>query len=74
MCLDLSRQICLGQILHLQHPIAAARGPLCGRASPLSIGELSQLWETRIRDGTGALVCIAQLTLAVLDRPATARA
>jgi 1,4-dihydroxy-2-naphthoyl-CoA hydrolase len=69
MCVDLTRQICLGQILHQQHPEPAVRGPLSGRAVPLSLGAQSQLWEIQVRDGLGTRVCIAQLTLAVLDRP-----
>jgi 1,4-dihydroxy-2-naphthoyl-CoA hydrolase len=71
MCVDLSRQACLGQILHLQHTEPAHVGPVTGRAAPLAIQGQSQLWEIQIRDGTGARVCIAQLTLAVIDRPST---
>ena len=69
MCVDASRHICLGQILHLQHPAAAVRGPLRGRATPLARDDAQQLWEIQIRDGNGTRVCIAQLTVVVLDRP-----
>ena len=74
MCVDASRQACLGQVLHLQHAHPIARGPVSGRARPLWVEPRSQLWEIEIRDGAGVRVCMAQLTLAVIDRPATAPA
>lgn len=74
MCVDLSRQMCLGQVLHLQHAEPVGRGPLLARAAPLWIRPQSQLWEIQIRDGAGARVCIAQLMLAVVDRPPAPRA
>ena len=69
MCVDAARQMCLGQILHLQHPAVAACGPVRGRAMPLARDDAQQLWEIRIRDAAGTLICIAQLTVVVLDRP-----
>jgi 1,4-dihydroxy-2-naphthoyl-CoA hydrolase len=70
MCVDRHRQVCLGQILHVQHAGPVERGPLSGRARPLWIRDQSQLWEIQVRDGAGERVCIVQLTLAVVDRPA----
>jgi 1,4-dihydroxy-2-naphthoyl-CoA hydrolase len=70
MCVDLTRQACLGQVLHLQHARLAERGPVRGRARALWIQPRSQLWEIDVSDGVGARICIAQLTLAVVDRPA----
>jgi len=37
MCVDASRQVCLGQVLHLQHAGPVQRGPVTGRARPLWI-------------------------------------
>jgi 1,4-dihydroxy-2-naphthoyl-CoA hydrolase len=74
MCVDASRQACLGQVLHLQHAHPIARGPVSGRARPLWVEPQGQLWEIELRDGSGVLVCMAQLTLAVVDRPSTAPA
>jgi 1,4-dihydroxy-2-naphthoyl-CoA hydrolase len=73
MCVDQSRQYCLGQILQLHHPVPVRRGPLCGRASPLLITSASQLWQIEIRDGTGARVSVADLTMIVLQRDAAAQ-
>ncbi len=70
MCVDLTRQACLGQVLHLQHAGPVGHGPLRGRARPLWVQPRNQLWEIAVTDGAGAQVCIAQLALAVVDRPA----
>jgi 1,4-dihydroxy-2-naphthoyl-CoA hydrolase len=69
LCVDQSKWYCLGQVLQLHHPIPARCGPLCGRASPLSITASSQLWQIDIRDATGARVCVSDLVLVVLERP-----
>jgi 1,4-dihydroxy-2-naphthoyl-CoA hydrolase len=74
MCVDMSRRLCLGQVLHLQHAGPVGRGPLRARAVPLWIQAQSQLWEIQIHDDAGARVCVAQLALAVVDRPAVPRA
>jgi len=68
MCVDVSRRACLGQVLHLQHGRPVERGPLSARARPLWVEPQSQLWEIAVQDATGATVCVAQLTLAVVDR------
>jgi len=39
-----------------------------------AIGRRSQVWETRIVDEQGKLVCISRMTLAVIDRPGGQRA
>ena len=69
LCVDQSRQVAVGQILHLNHPVEVTSGPICGRALPLSRNNLSQVWEIDIRDSADARLCVAQLTMAVLDRP-----
>ena len=74
MCVDASRQACLGQVLHLQHAGPVACGPVSGRARPVWVKSGSQLWDVEIRDGSGERVCVAQLALAVVDRPAAAPA
>jgi 1,4-dihydroxy-2-naphthoyl-CoA hydrolase len=43
-------------------------GMVTGTARPLHIGGTTQVWEIRIADDAGQLVCVSRLTLAVLDR------
>ena len=69
MCVDRHRQVCLGQILEVQHAGPVERGPLSGPARPVWVHTQSQLWEIQVEDGRGERVCVVQLTLAVVDRP-----
>jgi uncharacterized protein (TIGR00369 family) len=69
LCVDTPRRACLGQMLHVACPQPASLGPVTARATPLTIHPDSQLWEVRIRDRAGILVCVAHLTVATIDRP-----
>jgi 1,4-dihydroxy-2-naphthoyl-CoA hydrolase len=39
-----------------------------GTAKPIHIGRTTQLWEIRITDEAGKLVCISRITVAVLEK------
>jgi len=41
-------------------------GTVTGTARALHVGRSTQLWEIRIEDEQGRLVCISRLTLAVV--------
>jgi 1,4-dihydroxy-2-naphthoyl-CoA hydrolase len=45
-----------------------SEGFVYGKATPLHLGRSTQVWEIRITDEAGKLVCISRLTMAVLDR------
>jgi 1,4-dihydroxy-2-naphthoyl-CoA hydrolase len=47
---------------------AVTAGVVTGTARPLHIGRSTQVWEIRIEDEHGKLVCISRLTLAVVPR------
>ena len=68
LCVDQAHRYCLGQILHVDHPEAITRGPLCGRATPLILAAHSHVWQIDIKDTTGARVCVAHLTMIILER------
>jgi acyl-coenzyme A thioesterase PaaI-like protein len=69
-CVDQATRYCPGQIIEVRHPLPIDRGPVCGRASPLSITDYNQLSQIDARDATDARVCVLQLTMIVLERPA----
>jgi 1,4-dihydroxy-2-naphthoyl-CoA hydrolase len=73
-CVDMSRQRCVGLEINANHVRAARSGRVTGTARPVHIGGRSQVWETRIEDEQGRLVCVSRLTVMVLDgaaEPAT---
>lgn len=59
---------CVGQEINANHIRAVKDGFVTGTARPVHIGKRSHVWEIRIVDEPGRLVCISRLTMAVLDR------
>ncbi len=59
----------VGLEINANHVRAAKSGYVYGTARPLHIGARTQVWEIKIVDETGALVCISRITLAVIPKP-----
>jgi 1,4-dihydroxy-2-naphthoyl-CoA hydrolase len=68
LCIDTSRHIGLGQILHINHPVSISSGPILARASPVSILPHSHVWNVEMKDPNGATVAVARLTVVILER------
>ena len=63
-------EMCVGVEINANHLVAVRDGEVTGTARPLHIGRRTQVWEIRIEDPTGRLVCISRLTLAVVPQRA----
>lgn len=59
---------CVGLEINANHVRAVRSGTVTGTARPLHRGATTQLWEIRIEDEAGRLVCVSRLTLAVVAR------
>jgi 1,4-dihydroxy-2-naphthoyl-CoA hydrolase len=68
-CVDRSRQSVVGMEINANHVRSASDGYVYGVARPAHLGRTSQIWEVRITDERGKLVCISRVTMAVLDTP-----
>lgn len=68
-CIDPARQQAVGLEINANHVRAVRGGTVTGTARPLHLGRTTQLWEIRIEDDRGRLVCISRLTMAVLAQP-----
>jgi uncharacterized protein (TIGR00369 family) len=60
----------VGIEINANHLAAVREGLVTGTARPLHVGRSTQVWEIRIEDAAGRLVCISRLTLAVVPRRA----
>ena len=58
----------VGLDINANHIRAVRDGLVTGTARPLHIGRSTQVWEIRIENDAGELVCIARLTMAVVPR------
>lgn len=66
--IDQARQNCVGLEINANHVKAVRNGFVHGRATALHLGRKTQIWEIKINNDAGDLVCISRLTVAVLDR------
>ena len=60
---------CVGMEINANHLRPVASGWVTGVARPLSLGRRSQVWEVRIVDDDGKLVCVSRCTMAVIEAP-----
>jgi 1,4-dihydroxy-2-naphthoyl-CoA hydrolase len=70
LCIDASREVTVGLDINANHLRAVRSGIVTGTARPLHVGRSTQVWEVRIEDASGKLVCIARLTMAVVPKQA----
>ena len=69
MCVDEDEGV-VGIEINANHLRGVREGTVTGTARPLHVGRSTQVWEIRIEDEAGQLVCISRLTLAVIRRRA----
>jgi 1,4-dihydroxy-2-naphthoyl-CoA hydrolase len=70
LTLDAAKERAVGLDINANHVRGVLSGTVTGTARPLHLGRSTQVWEIRIEDENGKLVCISRLTMAVV--PATA--
>lgn len=72
LAIDRDRFHVVGQEINANHvrPVAAGRW-VYGEATPAHLGRRGHVWEVRITDDAGKLVCISRCTLAVIEVPST---
>ena len=58
----------VGIEINANHLRGVREGIVTGTARPLHVGRSTQVWEIRIEDQAGQLVCISRLTLAVIRK------
>jgi 1,4-dihydroxy-2-naphthoyl-CoA hydrolase len=69
LCIDPAKKVCVGLEINANHIRPVRSGWVIGIVTPIHVGKTTQIWQIRIEDEAGKLVCISRLTLAVLDIP-----
>lgn len=67
-CIDPEKYYCVGLDINANHIKSARDGYVYGKAIPIHIGKQTQVWEIRITNEAGQLVCISRITMAVLEK------
>jgi uncharacterized protein (TIGR00369 family) len=65
---DLETAVPVGIEINANHVRSRSTGTLTGEAVPLHLGRTSQIWDVKLRDEAGALVCVSRCTIAVRPR------
>jgi len=68
LCINPATTSCVGLEINANHVRAMRGGVVTGTARALHVGRSTQLWEIRIENDDGKLVCVSRLTLAVVPR------
>lgn len=66
LCLDPEDEATVGLDINANHVRGVREGLVTGTARPLHLGRSTHVWDIRIEDERGALVCISRLTMAVI--------
>lgn len=69
MCIDNQSQVCVGLEINCNHIRGKKSGVVTATAQPYHIGATTHVWEIKIDDERGKLVCISRLTMAILKKP-----
>ena len=70
LCVDTQQCRCVGQEVNANHLRAVASGTVTATARPFHLGARSHVWGIEIRDESARLVCVARLTMAVVEQRA----
>ena len=66
LALDPAHEVAVGLDINANHVRGVRSGSVTGTARMLHLGRTTQVWEIRIENEDGALVCISRLTMAVV--------
>ena len=66
LTVDTTREMVVGLEINANHVRAVREGTVTGTARALHIGRSTQVWEIRIENEAGKLVCVSRITLAVV--------
>ena len=68
LVIDSSNYFCVGIEINANHIRSAREGYVYGLCAPLHIGSSTHVWDIRITNEEGKLVCVSRLTVAIMKR------
>jgi 1,4-dihydroxy-2-naphthoyl-CoA hydrolase len=67
-CIDTTTHFVVGLEINANHIRSVREGYVTGRATPIHIGKKTHVWEIRITNEVGELVCVSRITIAILEK------
>lgn len=68
LCIDPEKYLCVGMEINANHLKGVREGYVTATCRPLHLGRSSHVWDIRIHQEDGALVCVSRLTVAVIPK------
>jgi 1,4-dihydroxy-2-naphthoyl-CoA hydrolase len=68
LMIDNEQFICVGLEINANHVRSVREGFITATASPLHVGKTTHVWDIKIHDDAGKLVCVSRLTVAILKK------
>lgn len=68
LIIDYNQFHAVGLEINANHIRSAREGFVTGQCKPVHIGSSTHVWEIRINDDAGRLVCISRITVAIIRR------
>jgi 1,4-dihydroxy-2-naphthoyl-CoA hydrolase len=69
LTLDVEKEVAVGLDINANHIRGVRGGTVTGTAKAVHLGRTTQVWEIRIEEEQGRLVCLSRLTMAVIPSP-----
>ena len=68
LLIDNDKFICVGLEINANHIRSAREGHVTGTARTIHVGNTTHVWDIRIVDDNGKLICVSRLTVAILPK------
>lgn len=68
LVIDTQKFYCVGLDINANHLRPAHHGFVTAKATPLHLGRRTHVWDIKISNGAGKLICISRLTVAILEK------
>lgn len=70
LVVDHAKFMCVGLEINANHLRSVKEGFVTGTSTPIHIGRTTHVWDIKLHDDRGKLICISRLTVAIIKREA----
>ena len=68
LVVDHTKFMCVGLEINANHLRSVKEGFVTGTSTPIHIGRTTHVWDIKLHDDLGKLICISRLTVAIIKR------
>ncbi len=68
LIIDPEKYICVGLEINANHLRSARTGFVTATATPIHLGATTHVWDIKINDDDGKLICVSRLTVAIMKK------